>query len=470
MPLFETPTKDQLIENPGKLINTLVFLTLNASSINAGSITEISLIAIHKNELLTNQHNCENSKMESMLRIVDKLTLFVDAKMSVDQHIASLTNLNESVVIQAKKAEFNSNVVQLVHGFLKRQEAPVCLVAHNGFRLAYQVLQMELQRTGHTLNVINNQDLLCADSLWTFKMIDNKAAVKKYGVSILDMVYYTQASLCTRYLTRNIPHSFTAEEANIQLMELVYYNKIPFLDNLCCKKFSLIKPASLGSMGFPIKMDSELSSKTETFVFFDLETTDLLKRKVTEICMIAVNREALESAEEIPRVYDKLSLIVDPIINISEGACRISGLTNHLISRSAKEAFNPDTTFTIMNFLQRQAPPICLLAHNGVEFDFPILRDHLTSFDIKFPFFNELYCSDTVIGMRSLWNAQNSTQYAADRKYVSFKLQSVYERYFPDGEAPKYHHAEGDVLALIKISMKFPGLLSWLDQEKKKFF
>jgi len=54
--------------------------------------------------------------------------------------------------------------------FLRRLEAPVCLVAHNGSRFDFPLLAAELQSTGCSpLLVVNNEPVLCVDTWEMFR-------------------------------------------------------------------------------------------------------------------------------------------------------------------------------------------------------------------------------------------------------------------------------------------------------------
>ena len=70
------------------------------------------------------------------------------------------------------------------------------------------------------------------------------------------------------------------------------------------------------------------TTKINSFVFFDIETTGLKSYdKITEMCLIAVHRSAIEDDQvSTPRVMDKLVLCVDPERELSSTAESISGL------------------------------------------------------------------------------------------------------------------------------------------------
>lgn len=77
-------------------------------------------------------------------------------------------------------------------------------------------------------------------------------------------------------------------------------------------------------------MATSSTAEIQTFLFFDLETTGLDKKKdrITEIAMIAVDRDDLLSSVRnncaIPRVLQKLCMIVNPTIKLNGKAAEVS--------------------------------------------------------------------------------------------------------------------------------------------------
>lgn len=74
--------------------------------------------------------------------------------------------------------------------------------------------------------------------------------------------------------------------------------------------------------------------KIETFVFFDLETTDLLKNDpdITELALVACSRDHLletSDKKEIPRSLQTLVLALNPMKKICSEAMEISGISLH---------------------------------------------------------------------------------------------------------------------------------------------
>ena len=476
MGLFDTPTKTQLIDKASDVVKTLVFLKVNVNDINNGEVTEISAIAVHMNELKS------QFQQQSTVRIVDKLNLCFDPVTCYNVHMESLQKMNNEMLKHACKRQFDIEAFFLFHFFLQRQNGPLCFVCHNGFRSDFQILQSKIQQLGRSLETINGLDIYCADSLWTYKTIDanlhngSNSVRIRCDVSVFDMIYYTLSALCSRYLKRSIPDQLTAEESNLHLCDLVFCSFPSFLNFLCCKKFALVRPLSQDrtltrvpyGLSNPTGVVSESSSiETNVFVFFDLETTSLHDSRITEICLCAVHKSSIYTLEksDTPRIHDKLLLILNPEIDIQPRASEITKLSNRSIKNSLKPEFNSNCAGAFAQFLLRQAQPICLVAHNGLGFDFKILRRYLQDHQQAFPIFSTVFCSDTIPAFRATEIGDEISNSQPGQR-LSYSLPKVYRRCFncPPNSS---HSAEADVMTMLKIVCYKPDTLLHLDREKK---
>lgn len=143
--------------------------------------------------------------------------------------------------------------------------------------------------------------------------------------------------------------------------------------------------------------------KVQTLVFIDLESTGLPslmprhKVNITEIALVAVERD---NFREPLRYINKITLCVRPRHPIADGASRITGLDNEQLEKSPPfEEVAP----LVERFLHTLPQPVCLLAHNGNAFDFPLLHSELQ----RCPRvdFSPFLCCDTLPALRQILRA-----------------------------------------------------------------
>lgn len=122
-------------------------------------------------------------------------------------------------------------------------------------------------------------------------------------------------------------------------------------------------------------MDSR--TRCNTLLFFDIETTGLptdLPTRITELSFCAIERSQFLSAWQTmePRVTNCLNLCVKPNREIDIEASKKSGLNADNLKHQPH--FDEDTAEIILRFIKRLVKPVCLIAHNGDKFDFPIFK------------------------------------------------------------------------------------------------
>ncbi|XP_043934845.1 three-prime repair exonuclease 1-like [Protopterus annectens] len=219
-----------------------------------------------------------------------------------------------------------------------------------------------------------------------------------------------------------------------------------------------------------------------TFVFLDLEATGLPLQhpKVTELCMIAVNRYSLDNPQStssftnpeplFPRVADKLCLYIDPDKPIAPSASTVTRLSNNLLQDNQKKPFNTNVACLLKAFLDRQAQPVCLVAHNGYKYDFPLLKAEL--FLIDSCILDDIFCVDSLVAIRAVdktdqCSYDQTSNFKKKRKLYNLRdlFFQFYKRY-PQNS----HTAEGDATALIMVFLwKAEDLIKWVDENYKTF-
>ncbi|XP_028041297.1 three prime repair exonuclease 2-like isoform X1 [Bombyx mandarina] len=262
--------------------------------------------------------------------------------------------------------------------------------------------------------------------------------------------------------------------------------------------------------------------RIETFVFVDLETTDIPRNdgnttRITEISLVAVKRNHIVNTPfgETPRVQQKLTLCLYPRKFISTGATEVTKLSNELLEH--EPPFNLEVFKIIDTFLSIFTEPACLIAYNGHSFDFPILKNQLEK--LKVMFSRDVFCADCLYcfydidSIKSNLNMQETdctdeidfykpstsmkdinestpkrqkivlNQIQLKKKAVrklfyengekpknTYRLQDVYRRKLgrlPRGEA---HRAENDCIMALEIATVYGKLfVDWIDKNSTLF-
>ncbi|XP_041448329.1 three-prime repair exonuclease 1 [Drosophila obscura] len=143
--------------------------------------------------------------------------------------------------------------------------------------------------------------------------------------------------------------------------------------------------------------------KISTFAVLDLETTNLPSYNynrvgITEMCIYAFeaallkekgkekgyegNKVHVPSLPLPPRVLHKLNVLFQPSMMVHPDAERTTGLNNYILERESK--LDENSGQMILNFLKHLPSPVCLVAHNGWDFDFPIVRKAFANLNLEF--------------------------------------------------------------------------------------
>lgn len=221
-----------------------------------------------------------------------------------------------------------------------------------------------------------------------------------------------------------------------------------------------------------------------TFVFMDLEATGLppSRPKIAEMCMVSVSRHAFENPQytnsftkpipSFPRVADKLCVCINPDKPFTPTASSITGLSNEMFAINKRQPFNLHIMHMITAFFRRQDPPICLVAHNGCNYDFPLLKAELSALGISA--LDEIYCADTIKAMKALDRANNELRqflyqpspHGSNKRYGLRDLYFKFYKVYPQN----CHSAEGDVITLISIFQQCAqDLMCWMDSNARQF-
>lgn len=174
----------------------------------------------------------------------------------------------------------------------------------------------------------------------------------------------------------------------------------------------------MAAIGFPVSVKTITVSKrprAETFVFLDLEAIGLpsVDPENAELSLFAVHQSSLEDlkcdesgAPLPPWVMDKLTLCMSPDRPFTAKASEITGLSREGLGRCGKAGFDGTVVQMLQAFLSRQEGPVCLVAHNGFDYDFPLLCTELRHLGAHLP--QDTVCLDTLAALQGLDSAHST--------------------------------------------------------------
>lgn len=172
--------------------------------------------------------------------------------------------------------------------------------------------------------------------------------------------------------------------------------------------------------------------KIATLVFMDLESTGLPSDvgtrnvQITEMCLVAIDRNSFEVDKKL-RVLNKINLCLRPRFQISPGAMIITGLYNDMLEN--QKEFDDSVPKLLEYFFRRLEKPICLLAHNGNRFDFPVLQAELKR--LNYALGSDIVCADTLVAFRAICLSQKKAVAAENqRKNDEAQKKEEEEMYF----------------------------------------
>ena len=169
----------------------------------------------------------------------------------------------------------------------------------------------------------------------------------------------------------------------------------------------------------------------KTLVYFDIEATGLKssgRPRITEISFLAVKMDdtlnlsleimqllknghsegnllQLESLQ--PRIVNKLTLCIYPMATIVPHVSDITGLDNYMLNGQSK--FEESTGNLLNSFLSHLPSPVCLVAHNGDAYDFPLLIAEMEK--VNTPLDPLILCVDSYIGIKDIYKKKvNASQ------------------------------------------------------------
>ena len=158
----------------------------------------------------------------------------------------------------------------------------------------------------------------------------------------------------------------------------------------------------------------------KTLVYFDLEATGLKssgRPRISELSFVAIDAQEInilnkklsekvksitchENSETLlPRVMNKLTICVYPMATIMPEVSSLTGLDNYNLT--GQDKFEKSTGDLLNAFLSRLPFPVCLVAHNGNAYDFPLLRAELKKSGAEFG--PNILCVNSYVGIKEIF-------------------------------------------------------------------
>ena len=107
----------------------------------------------------------------------------------------------------------------------------------------------------------------------------------------------------------------------------------------------------------------------------------------------------MAEAKILPRIVNKLTLCVYPMATIVPLVSDITGLDNYNLNGQSK--FDKKTVNLINSFLLLLPSPVCLVAHNGNDYDFPLLKAEMEKTGKSLS--SHILCVDSYIGIKEIF-------------------------------------------------------------------
>ena len=157
--------------------------------------------------------------------------------------------------------------------------------------------------------------------------------------------------------------------------------------------------------------------EVKTLVYFDLEATGLKssgRPRISELSLIAVNvHDVLQMNKEMTENMEHRT-----IESCVHQTSDITGLDNYNLTGQSK--FSKSTGDLINNFLSLLPAPVCLVAHNGNAYDFPLLKAELEKAGTQLK--SDVFCIDSYVGIRQLLKKEEDIINVENETVTAVKL------------------------------------------------
>lgn len=156
----------------------------------------------------------------------------------------------------------------------------------------------------------------------------------------------------------------------------------------------------------------------KTYVIASLTTTGDQERKIIEIFLQDVSRHHLLKVKNPESMHfppsNFLQLIFGSLSKVEESVVKSTGLTDELLL--AENCFEEDAGQTLVDYLNRLEPPVCICMYKGNSLNFDLLKDHLEKINTVLP--TDLRCIDLLRSLLSIGDTIFSNIYEAYEHFL----------------------------------------------------
>jgi DNA polymerase III alpha subunit (gram-positive type) len=137
------------------MFRTFLFLDFETTDLTDPEVTEFCALAINRN---------------FPERIRDKITICCSVQKQISPAVSRLTGITNEMI--SERCLFSKEGVEILLQFMKHLPAPICLLAHNGDKFDFKILQKAVEGMSGPQNVFS------IDTFPLFKEIDETKGIR----------------------------------------------------------------------------------------------------------------------------------------------------------------------------------------------------------------------------------------------------------------------------------------------------
>ncbi|KAL5278881.1 TREX2 family protein [Megaselia abdita] len=225
----------------------------------------------------------------------------------------------------------------------------------------------------------------------------------------------------------------------------------------------------------------------KTYALLSIQTEDeLTDKSIYEICIYCVSDDTLKSSStsttemsssvpstsssigrtDMPRIIHKLNMLFSPsnCKNLGKAALPLKAD----VLKKECNGFNRAAANAIVNFLDSQMKPVCLVAQNGQNYVFPLLKRTMKG-TCGVNMTRDLLCYDTTDFLKEKTAPTVDIQ-NPEIPGGSYRIEGVYQKIFGTENEPTIDRAETSVNMLLRILMNLGDEFITASKKQSTYF